>query len=763
MLRKFFKEGYSLLTIMLLVFTTFNLHSQCTTGYTTGNLTVSSPCTIGSNITISGNLVLNANLTISPGVVVTVTGAVTNSYTGSARTITVSGGRINSATLTPGQNTTLALSGTIITTTAQCAPQYNSGLTLTNSTLNIGTFFSDNIQQNSVTVNNSTLTTGTTFTLSGNTGLNLTNGSSMTIGGAMQLNGGTGKQFGVCATCTVNADSFTSGGAFTMNLDGDVNVTNAISLTSGSQILNINGSVDAGSISHTNGKTVNIGSAGSYSTTGSMTASGAHTWAINGDLMVGSFSGSSASTVTIASSATFNSTGSITTSAGYTWNINGALNSTTFNSSAASNYNLSSTALWNSSALNFTNGNQTVTMGGNINTGPLTTSGSASFTLNPNAGSLGIGGDITVGGGNFTINGGNGDITMSGALNINNGNFSLYDTLSVPGNIVANSGNNVQVFPEGRLIAQQNLTINSDESLIVGTNVAPPPYADLIVFGDVNSLQSGDITVNQNGRVAIFGDINDDGQGGTFLQVQNGGQMYVDGDINFTGGGNTIINNNSSDPYGLYVNGDINQSGGGSSTTGNVGDRSDMTDSNPDFEAWVGESIVPVELLYFSGKRENGVVVLSWRTASEQNNDFFSIERSLDGENFDLISKVDGFGTTKNVTDYSFSDFNSTNGMVYYRLCQTDFDGSMEMLKVIVMGQDFSLVKVYPNPLGKDRLLKIQGAPVDSSYEIVDLTGKSMLVGNLESELDLSSLKKGNYILTIQTRNSKVSKRILVK
>jgi len=721
--------------IILMTFLSFGIHftgrSQCAVGYVSGNLTVNSPCTIATNLTVTGNLTLNANLTILDGVTVTVTGQVNNSYTGSARTVTVSGGTINTNTISSGQNTTLSLDGVVVNVAGAYTPGYHSGLAMSNGAeLHIGTYFQDNIQQNSISIDNSTLTTGTYFTLSGSTGLSLTNGSVMDIGTGMSMSGGTGKELNVCETCSLDADTFSSGGVLTLNINGDMTVTNGVSLTNGSQIVNIDGTLSAGSLTNTNGKTYNISTSGSLDVAGDISTAGTHNWTIDGIFSANNFTSSHTSTYTIGSTGQFDVTNN----------------------------------------LNFTSGSQIVNNSGDFNAGLFETSGSSSFTLNPTNGYFNIADDVTVGGGNFTINGGNGDLSFGGDLNINDGNFSLYDTLSVPGIIEANSGNDIRIYPEGRLIAESDLIIHSNESLIVGTNVAPPPYADLVIKGNLFSEDSGDITVNQNGRVAVYGDVVDDGSGGTFLNINSGGQMYVDGDIDFSGGGNSITNNNASDPYGLYVNGIVTNSGGGSGTTANVGDKQDLIDTNPSFNAWLGEqpdSPLPVELINFEYSSIDGYVALLWKTAVEINNDYFTIEKSYDGVNFREIATISGNGNSNSIQSYNWSDESNILELTYYRLKQTDYDGKFAYLGVLAvsstLGNSYDL---YPNPVSSDSKVFLRSSTdSETNWSLFDLNGNQISNGTFDriTSISTDNLRNGIYMLKISNQQKVVSRKLVVQ
>ncbi len=84
--------------------------------------------------------------------------------------------------------------------------------------------------------------------------------------------------------------------------------------------------------------------------------------------------------------------------------------------------------------------------------------------------------------------------------------------------------------------------------------------------------------------------------------------------------------------------------------------------------------ILPVKLIAFNAALVNKQVNCSWETASEINNDYFTIERSLDGNHFESIGTVKGQGFSNTNTRYSFTDNSPFTGISYYRLKQTDFD-----------------------------------------------------------------------------------------
>ncbi len=119
-------------------------------------------------------------------------------------------------------------------------------------------------------------------------------------------------------------------------------------------------------------------------------------------------------------------------------------------------------------------------------------------------------------------------------------------------------------------------------------------------------------------------------------------------------------------------------------------------------------SILPVELTSFTGSYKEMAVDLKWQTATELNNHFFVIERSLDGRNFESITQVNGAGTTSAPQSYQWTDNNVAPGTnYYYRLKQVDFDGELSYSAIINISVPslvgFHAGQFYPNP-AKDKV-----------------------------------------------------------
>lgn len=187
--------------------------------------------------------------------------------------------------------------------------------------------------------------------------------------------------------------------------------------------------------------------------------------------------------------------------------------------------------------------------------------------------------------------------------------------------------------------------------------------------------------------------------------------------------------------------------------------------------------LLPVELLYFRAQSGMDEVVLNWATASELNNDYFTLERSRDGINFEAIGRIDGNGTIAERINYNFIDANPFLGLSYYRLSQTDYDGTTEVFPLISVLFDpgKSIFTISPNPL-ESQVFKLKatgfGVSEQAELNILDLKGNHIeqkqiytdQFGNIDAEVQLSKqLKKGTYILELISGDRKVSDKIVAQ
>ena len=125
---------------------------------------------------------------------------------------------------------------------------------------------------------------------------------------------------------------------------------------------------------------------------------------------------------------------------------------------------------------------------------------------------------------------------------------------------------------------------------------------------------------------------------------------------------------------------------------------------------------LPITLLDFHATNRERDVQLNWSTASEINNDFFTVERSADGDNWKELGQIPGAGNSTSVNEYRLSDNQPLNGISYYRLKQTDYDGQYAYFDPIALHRNDRKVTIYPVPARE--ILNIE-SPEDAIREIL--------------------------------------------
>lgn len=124
-----------------------------------------------------------------------------------------------------------------------------------------------------------------------------------------------------------------------------------------------------------------------------------------------------------------------------------------------------------------------------------------------------------------------------------------------------------------------------------------------------------------------------------------------------------------------------------------------------DVEIWDMTVPLPIELIYFNGTNSDDGNKLFWATASETNNNYFTLFSSYDGWDYEQVAVIDGSGNSNYMNLYSYMDGRKLYGVVYYKLCQTDFDGNYECFDPIAInsgkGETKRIIRTV-NILGQD-------------------------------------------------------------
>jgi hypothetical protein len=178
-----------------------------------------------------------------------------------------------------------------------------------------------------------------------------------------------------------------------------------------------------------------------------------------------------------------------------------------------------------------------------------------------------------------------------------------------------------------------------------------------------------------------------------------------------------------------------------------------------------GGNSLPVGLIYLKASCENNKVSVNWKTASETNNNYFTVERSSDGINFRIMGIVQGAGTSSQAINYSFVDAEPLNSTAFYRLEQTDFDGQSEYLDMVASTcmEHEGMLSIYPNPNNGHFI--IDGAPMNASLVITSLVGEKVYDDKIwlkKTEIVLPDQPNGIYFIQLNTGQEIITKKISI-
>lgn len=393
-----------------------------------------------------------------------------------------------------------------------------------------------------------------------------------------------------------------------------------------------------------------------------------------------------------------------------------------------------------------------------------------SVTLN-SGGTLDLAANLT---GDITLNGGTltsattvspsvtGNITSIGNNNSTitvNGSTS---TLYVAGNITTNTGNNVSLNINGPgVLSVANFTVGANNNVNLNNNSTSSTLSKVVVRNNLTLSNQSSMTIS--GVIVVKGTFN----------AANNGNVAIDGGGAFSAQGQVFKGVNT-----------INQS----LSYCEAADPCVFAAQNPStqcnkvcialggFPGNGSSATLPVTLVQFSVVYEQvqAQVRLGWTTSSEINNDFFTIERSVDAVNYEVIETVKGAGNSRERLAYVTYDPNPLPGISYYRLKQTDFDGQSSYYKSMAIENlnkaqfGFNLV---PNPGNGQQLnLVLKGEGIDQVLVSVYGHLGQMVYESVASVTDGSPLNiqlrqrlpNGIYWVKVRKGNETVTRQMLV-
>ena len=184
---------------------------------------------------------------------------------------------------------------------------------------------------------------------------------------------------------------------------------------------------------------------------------------------------------------------------------------------------------------------------------------------------------------------------------------------------------------------------------------------------------------------------------------------------------------------------------------------------------------LPITLLSFNavwGDNRQSHARIFWSTASEENNDYFDVQRSADGSTWTNIDRVQGAGNSIHTLNYQVLDKNPLNGMAYYRLRQVDFDGTATFTHAVALKREIhgAAIAVYPNPATNQFQVAFEGFKSETAnINILDNSGRKVLslnnnvINNPVQIINASNFRSGVYYIHVTSETESFIEKIVIK
>lgn len=236
---------------------------------------------------------------------------------------------------------------------------------------------------------------------------------------------------------------------------------------------------------------------------------------------------------------------------------------------------------------------------------------------------------------------------------------------------VTQPGDTIIIHTNHNIIVQ-NVYILSDQVTIIINGTL-----DIKNKGTLNIGSDSNILVNDSGSFKIKGTLA--GKDNNYFEI-NGSMSLENKSAVDLGSGVSIFITGTLD---FHNNANWNVSDGFVQTCGGVVNNQQVLQNMTMTDC---DSPMPVELLSFDANTDaQNNVKINWSTATETNSDYFTVEKSFDGTNWEIIGFVTSAGNSNQQIDYTFTDNNAQEGVSYYRLKQTDFDGKFEYFAAVAV------------------------------------------------------------------------------
>ncbi|MDB5283749.1 MAG: C-terminal target protein, partial [Bacteroidota bacterium] len=181
---------------------------------------------------------------------------------------------------------------------------------------------------------------------------------------------------------------------------------------------------------------------------------------------------------------------------------------------------------------------------------------------------------------------------------------------------------------------------------------------------------------------------------------------------------------------------------------------------------------LPVELLSFEAVAEGKTVETKWSTSIEINNAYFTVEKSVDGNEFTEVGRIDGAGNSTSLLNYSMVDNSPFTGLSYYRLRQTDFNGKFSLsntVSVNIAGTSEPSVVMYPNPAHDQVSIRVSNMTAPLELSVFDIEGRQVMnkkITDSEQTITLpliGMLTPGLYFVSGSNEQSRFTEKLIVR
>ena len=273
-------------------------------------------------------------------------------------------------------------------------------------------------------------------------------------------------------------------------------------------------------------------------------------------------------------------------------------------------------------------------------------------------------------------------------------------------------------------------------------------------------------------RITVTGDEVNNSQGINGYNIENQYVTFVR--INF------IIVNQTSNATLMIKN--VTNQAGLFSNPNNLPNSFEITNIALSDPILINEAPLPVKLISFTSSVNTNKVRLTWKTATEQNNKGFEIERKYKNENWISAGFINGMGNSNTEQEYKFDDKNLNSGSYNYRIKQIDYNGNHQyhnLSETVNVGapKNFAVSQNYPNPFNPTTKIDFE-VPLDSKVNITlfDISGKEIQTllnekksaGYYSVAFNAVNLSSGTYFYRISGENgdrmfSETKKMTLIK